>query len=206
MCGRYYIGDEESNIELREIINEINRKHYGTPELETMKTGEIFPTNRAPVLSAEGATIMKWGFPSYSGAKPVINARAETVFEKNMFKRAIADFRIVIPTSGFYEWTHTGNKTKEKYLFTLPDDKVVYLAAICARFTSSDGSSFPHYTILTTEANESMSPFHSRMPVYLHKRECDAWINDPNATRDILLRAQPSYAAQSVTARQLTFL
>ncbi len=33
------------------------------------------------------------------------------------------------------------------------------------------------FTILTTDANESMAPYHDRMPLLLAAEECDAWLS-----------------------------
>jgi putative SOS response-associated peptidase YedK len=33
------------------------------------------------------------------------------------------------------------------------------------------------YTIITTEANELMAPVHNRMPVILHPRDFDRWLD-----------------------------
>ena len=130
MCGRYNVDDEENNIEMQAIISEMNRKYNGTRELEEMKTGEIFPSNCAPILSDQGATIMRWGIPTYGSTKSIINARSETVEKKPMFMESIQKRRAVVPTTGFYEWTHEGKKAANKYLFVEPDEDMLYLAAI----------------------------------------------------------------------------
>ena len=36
------------------------------------------------------------------------------------------------------------------------------------------------YTIITTAANELMRPLHDRMPVILHDRDHDAWLDPKN--------------------------
>ena len=48
MCGRYYVPDEDSAAELREIIEQINRRANAGP---VVKTGEIAPSDVAPVLA-----------------------------------------------------------------------------------------------------------------------------------------------------------
>jgi len=97
MCGRYYIDDEEDIIEMREIIQKVNDRFKDTPELATMKTGEIFPTNIVPILIAEGsskrASLMKWGYPRWDESGVIINARAETAIDKPMFKKGIESKR-----------------------------------------------------------------------------------------------------------------
>ena len=50
MCGRYIIQTEEENLEMRKIINQIN-KRFKENSVQ-MKTGEIFPTNIVPIKKA----------------------------------------------------------------------------------------------------------------------------------------------------------
>jgi putative SOS response-associated peptidase YedK len=78
-----------------------------------LKTGEIFPTDLAPVLRTEGGVLsavpMVWGFPRWNGGG-VNNARAETAADKNMFCAAVF-FRPAGGTQhGFFEWKRTGGK------------------------------------------------------------------------------------------------
>ena len=112
MCGRYAIECEEENIVLKEIMEEINRKYAGDPLLSRMKTGEIFPTETAPVLAVENnqtrPLLMNWGFPRpghmASAGGVLINARAETAMEKSMFRLPLLSGRCVVLSTGFYEW------------------------------------------------------------------------------------------------------
>ena len=48
----------------------------------------------------------------------------------------------------------------------------------------------PRYTILTTEANESMKPVHDRMPVMIGKNEIGPWITDNEKLPEFLERPQ----------------
>lgn len=50
MCGRYVVFTEEENAELIEIINGIDQRYKN--EAQQMKTGEIFPTDTVPVITA----------------------------------------------------------------------------------------------------------------------------------------------------------
>ena len=48
----------------------------------------------------------------------------------------------------------------------------------------------PRYTILTTDANESMVPVHDRMPVMIGRDEIRPWITDSESMSAFLDRPQ----------------
>lgn len=128
MCGRYLFSTQEYK-ELRQIVRDAQRHSNGQHnELNFPMAGDIAPTAQAPVLIARGdkvvAEFQRWGIPGWRGGL-MINARAETVCEKPMFRRSMAAQRCVIPASGYYEW----DAGKHKYFFQLPG-KPIYLAGM----------------------------------------------------------------------------
>ncbi len=117
MCGRYSLFDEQDNAEIRQIIAEVKRKYPDQP----IRTGEIFPTNTVPVLTADGASLtpnsLVWGFPKYTGSGMIINARAETAEEKKTFRGACLRTDVLYPAQAFTDGQ------KRKYLFRLPGEQ-----------------------------------------------------------------------------------
>jgi putative SOS response-associated peptidase YedK len=166
---------EEEIIEIREIINEVNERYKDSLQLASMKTGEIFPSETAPVLipgeTGTQAALMKWGIPKWQGPGVIINARAETVIEKQTFRSLLAHYRCVIPTTGFFEWQKQDSKTKTKYLFRMPDSKMLYLAGFYGTYAGMSA-----YVILTTAANPSILTYHDRMPLILRPDQIDNWL------------------------------
>ena len=71
--------------------------------------GDICPTNTAPIIekSEHGLNldVCKWGYPLLQGKKLVINTRTESVMDKPSFLNGILYYHILIPASGFYEWS-----------------------------------------------------------------------------------------------------
>ena len=190
MCGRYQVSMEEDIIEMREILTEINRRYFGTPMQDAVKTGEVFPTDNAPVLiggpQGPRAVLMRWGFPQWKGSGVIINARSETVTEKKMFGVPLQRYRCVLPTTGFFEWRHEGGKTKEKYLFRLPGTKMLYLAGLYNTHAPAGKTPYPGYVVLTGAANASVAAYHDRMPLVLQKDQLSDWLADTGFARDFV--------------------
>lgn len=190
MCCRYYYEDFE--IELRELM-----KAEAVVELPDFKYKEaerrdICPSQAGVVLhntAADGggqngilgASEMFWGFSNPAKKGLIINARAETAREKRTFADSIAKRRCVIPASGFYEW----DPYKARYRFTSPDGGLILLAGFYRR-----EQGVPRFTVLTTEANDSMIKIHDRMPVMISRDEIRPWICDDAKLPDFLSRKQ----------------
>lgn len=181
MCGRYNFTVEQSD-EVIEILEQLNAKIHG----KDIKTGEIFPTNLAPIMVEEKKEISPvaavWGFPKPYDKGVIINARSETAQEKKSFRESLLYRRCIIPSTGFYEW----DKSKRKFLFRLDGTKMLYMAGL---YTSHNEEM--RYVILTTGANESMKDVHDRMPLVIPKNEVRTWIMDKEATNEILHRVPP---------------
>ena len=98
MCGRYQFSADEYK-EIRQIVRDAQRRSEGN-ELNFPMAGDICPSQVAPVLVSRGEKIVgefqQWGLPGFRGRQQIINARAETVTEKPMFRRSIAFQRCVI--------------------------------------------------------------------------------------------------------------
>lgn len=185
MCGRYCLYDD-GNEELRAIFDRTEGD---------FKMGEVFPTDKAPVLIQQSVSIQPqavvWGFPGFRGKGVIINARAETVLEKPMFRNSIQTKRCVIPSSGFFEWSHDGKKTK--YQFNLPGAGMLYMAGLYQDY--EDGRRF---VILTEPANESMIEIHTRMPLVLPKDSIPNWLGSIGSAANILHLPAPELTKKAI--------
>ncbi len=163
MCGRYVTEDDKS-VDMRSLYHKLSLLY---PDVR-IKSGEIFPTDTVPLLVGKDLIPVPgtWGYPGYKNKGVIINARSESVAEKPFFRDGILRHRCIIPTNGYYEWS----KSKVKYRFNLPDSPMVYLAGIYRN--TPDGIRF---VVITTRADESVSPIHDRMPVILTFDMMDAW-------------------------------
>lgn len=188
MCGRYQFSAEEN-----EAIREIIRQVQDQQRYSEMKTGEIYPTNVVPVLIAEGKEtnprLLSWGFPNFRNKGVIINARAETAPEKRMFSGPLKNHRCVIPTTGFFEW----DGKKQKYLFRLPSEGIMYLAGLWNTFNGEE-----KFVILTTAPNPSIINVHNRMPVVLTPERMNQWIDSPETALEVLQKTPPMLVHKAV--------
>lgn len=185
MCGRYSLFDEQNNTEINQIIENINHNY---PNAQ-IKTGEIYPTNLAPILVQQQENIVPlpviWGFPKFQGKGVIINARSETAAQKKTFRDSLLQRRCLVPSTGFYEWSQDTHK--QKYLFTLPGENVLYLAGIYNQYQDEQ-----RFVILTTSANASMADIHNRMPVILPKSKTQEWLKNTDAALHYLSSSMPA--------------
>jgi len=195
MCGRYLIDEEAYSDILTILYGAGNMSGLNSGATPIVARGEIFPTNFAPVISADGASAIKWGFPHWKSSNVIINARSETALEKPTFRKSLLDRRCVIPSSGFYEWKRTGNSKKQKYLFREATEQKLYMAGFWNEFKDSTGVAYNAFIILTTAANDCVAPIHDRMPVILSQDEQDYWINDLGFMQFVLQRPGPELIA-----------
>lgn len=177
MCGRFQL---DINTEpVRSLIESLERKPGGAH----IKSGDIYPTDIAPVLVSEDKKqirpkAMIWGFPRWDTKGVIFNARVETALAKPIFREPLLRRPVLVPTTGFYEWkAEAGRKKKTKYVFREPGQAVLYLAGCFSRFPMSEQGIAERFTILTTEANASMAAYHNRMPLLIPQEEAAAWLS-----------------------------
>lgn len=197
MCGRYHF-----SAELLDEIRDLTEQKDWKLELGVLDR-DIHPGDTAPVITAAGdqggslrACRQKWGYPGPGGKGLVFNARSESVFEKRMFRESVSLRRAVVPVSWFYEW----NKNKEKFTFTKEGSRILFLAGFYGRYEDGD-----HFVILTTQANASMAPVHSRMPLVLEREQVREWILDSKKTKELLGQEPPRLARDCEYEQQTLF-
>lgn len=147
-----------------------------------------------------------WGLVPFWAKDPkigsrMINARAETIAEKNSFKRSFAKKRCIIPADGFYEWKSVeGQKRKQPMYLTTIDESPFAFAGLWEVWKDSntldqDGEPLELYscTIITGEPNEKVADVHDRMPVMLPPDAWDTWLDrdnhDVEALQELLVPA-----------------
>jgi len=140
-----------------------------------------------------------WGLVPFWAKDPkigskMINARAETIHEKQSFKQPFAKKRCIIPADGFYEWKKVeGHKRKQPMYLTSIDGAPLAFAGVWDVWkdrNSLDEAGEPlelySCTIITGEPNERVAEVHDRMPVMLPPDVWDTWLDRDNHDVDAL--------------------
>lgn len=148
------------------------------------------------VLSME-----RWGLVPHWAKDPavgnrLINARAESVATKPAFRDSLRRRRCLVPADGFYEWSGRGAE-RRPYLFRRPDRALLGIAGLYARWIGEGGEVIDSCTLVTTEANASLAPFHHRMPVILAPGDYAGWLDrtqeDPEVLTSLLTPCPPEW-------------
>ena len=185
MCGRYFWTDDAEDAfdeDFPDLAGAVRR----------LRAGDYTPGMSALAIAAGSgrgihAESFLWGFPGFDKGRLLINARSESVKDRQTFADSFAGRRCALPAAGFYEW----DRKKEKVIFTLPDRPILYLAGIYRPYGAEK-----RFVVLTREANASMEPVHDRMPLILSGEEVIPWVNDLVKADDLLTKELPMLKAE----------
>ena len=150
--------------------------------------------------------MLRWGLVPFWAKDPsignrMINARAETVAEKPSYRAAYRHRRCVVLADGFYEWQREGD-TKTPYFISLADGEPFALAGLWENWTDKEsGESLQTATLITTVANDFMTPLHHRMPVILESGTAGEWLAGSNNMLDDVAAITPALQAWPVDRR-----
>ena len=175
MCGRY-----QAWIEDDELMYIIEREKKGNA-VRYFRQNEVFPGTVMPLLygsyAAVRAHLSRWGFEMKSGEKSqlLVNARAETVEEKPMFRAAFENGRAVIPVSSYYEWSNG-----VKYRIFSEDGDPLLLGCV----EKTDGAGGWRHVILTSQADGIPARIHDRMPLFIPRGNLENWLYETEYARE----------------------
>lgn len=187
MCGRFYTDDDDA--QYRAVLALLYQRNPDDTALLLRKSGEIFPTDKVPVLDASGPRLMEWGFSRFDGKGRVINARSETVMEKSMFRGPMINGRCLIPAASYFEWEKRGSE-KIKYKLRQKGEGMLTFAGL---YRAESGSQLPLFVILTAPAANGISFIHDRMPVILSQDMQEDWLKSADKAGGLLERANTEF-------------
>lgn len=151
------------------------------PRYNIAPSQDVFVVRRRETGEGRELVPMRWGFvPGWARdpetMRQPINARAETVSGKPMFRDAFRQRRCLIPADGFYEWQQTASG-KQPWRIIRADGAPFAFAGLWDRWKGRDGRVIESCVIITTDANDAVRPIHDRMPVMLDIGRFEAWLS-----------------------------
>ena len=169
----------------------------------------IAPTQEHPIVRAGGedqvAETARWGLVNSwaTDAKRAgrqINARSETVATSRAYARSFKRRRCVVPADGWYEWSGPKDARQPHWIHHA-DREPFFFAGLYEIWHPTPEQAQTTFTILTTDANDTLAAIHQRMPVVMPVDRLDDWL-DPTAqdmdALSALLVAAPNDAFISV--------
>ena len=206
MCGRYSLISDLTALQLRFDFDNLITDH--APRFN------IAPTQNVLTVRWEDghnvAEHMRWGLiPSWakdmSIGNKAINARAETLLERPMFRNALRRRRCLILADGFYEWTSRG-KARQPMRILLTTGEPFAFAGLWETWTNPEGEMIHSCTIITTTPNDVMRPIHDRMPVILRPEDEAAWLDQDNDNAAMLNGLLAPYPPNTMQAYSVSTL
>ena len=179
MCGRYTVSTPP---EILADLFELAQIPLFPPRFN------VAPTQEAPIVRvlAPGEPrrldLVRWGLiPTWAKEAAIgnrmINARADGVAEKPAFRSSFKKKRCLVVADGFYEWKKEG-AAKQPYWIHRRDRQPFAFAGLWSSWKDPEkGEWLDTFTILTTDANETVRPIHDRMPVILDREEYRLWLD-----------------------------
>ncbi|MCQ8894736.1 MAG: SOS response-associated peptidase [Methanolinea sp.] len=144
----------------------------------------IAPSQQVPVIyvtptGTRAVREMTWGLvPSWTrdltGARPLINARADSLADRPSFRGPLARHRCLVPATGFYEWQKSG--TQKIPVYIRRKDQAVFAFAGLYDILKGRDPPLWTFTIITTDPNTLVSQYHDRMPVVLNPGDEQRWL------------------------------
>jgi len=182
MCGRAKLPEDVSEIKLDLKIDWDEIGDY-------RPRWNAAPTSKLPVVVSRNGerilTLMRWGLvPSWANDTKIgystFNARAESVDSRAAFRTAWqAGRRCLVVVDGYYEWR---DADKQPFAVALGNRGPMTFAGLWDLWRAGDGTTLKSFTIITTRANDLLSPLHDRMPVLLAPDCWAAWLGEAKVT------------------------
>jgi len=204
MCGRVKLEGDFTQL----------RVAFGIPDyyppINYAPNWNVAPTDSLPIVRYNAKErhrtldLMRWGLVPY-WAKDLkigfstINAMAETVDTKPVFREAFRLRRCLVPIEAFYEWKKLGPKEKQPYAFALVGGGIMALAGLWENWKSPAGEWVRSFTVITCPPNALCAEIHNRMPVILPPARWPLWLGEDAAGAEELKAVLQPYPAEDMT-------
>lgn len=205
MCGRFGLIPTPEQVE--ELFGLIDLEEF-PPRYNIAPTQPILivingpPQEPGSNMPQRRSLLVRWGLIPGWAKDPkslplLINARSESAIEKPAFRAAMRHRRVLVPTSGFYEWKKVGPKEKQPYWVRPRGGGVIAFGGLMETWAEPGGSEIDTGAILTTAANDDLAPIHDRMPVVIKPEDFSRWLDcrtqEPRDVAELMQPVEPGF-------------
>jgi len=170
-------------------------KHDYIPVFRNPETLEFFSWTLIQPVKSDFGKNREW-------KEMTANAKAETIFEKSLYKRAIYENRCVIVIDGFFEWRHLFKPVVRypHYIYhrNLP---VLYIGGIWNEWQNLESGEIKNtVSMITTRANPMMEIIHNQkksMPFIMDPETALIWLKK-DLSHDDLVRLMITYPEEKM--------
>ena len=206
MCGRY-----GRRADKQYIAEHYRLRDYEGDSVQIPANYNITPDSFQPVVrlshetGARELALMKWGLvPSWSKTPKAgfssINARSDSLASSGAWREPFKRRRCLIPAEFFFEWeVLTAEERKKKiskpWAVALSDERLFSFGGIWDQWKDrATGNVLESFSIITTDPNEVLEPFHNRCPLILEAKDYERWLApaEPSHLPIDLVRTYPT--------------
>jgi len=209
MCGRYGRRGDKQYIAEHYRLRDLGEKY--TPLAPSYN---ITPDSFQPVVRLSHETgerelaLMKWGLVPRWAKTPKanfssINARSDKLESSGAWREPFRKQRCLIPAQFFFEWEvlspeERKRKVSRPWAVALTDDRLFSFGGIWEWWKDREtGNALESFSIITTDPNEVLKPFHNRCPLIIGPQDYERWLtpyekDDPSTVPSELVRTYPA--------------
>ena len=197
MCGRF-----DRHRPVSDFLEVIDAPDLIVQDDSVAPSYNVAPSREAAVVCATdtGPSLrpLTWGFvPAWAKdlkmPKP-INARAETLGQKPMFRDGFRASRCLVLCDGYFEWQRQADGAKQPFYITPEDGTPFVMAGLWAQNTTLTAEVIESFCVITTEASEFCRDVHPRMPVILQRTHHREWLKASSLDLDAATAMLTNYS------------
>jgi putative SOS response-associated peptidase YedK len=217
MCGRYALVNGEKVFLTYKLFKTIRDAQQAFSDLPRYNAA---PLQQMPVFIIRDGDLvavkMQWWLvppwakenkPAYSS----FNAKAESLATSKLFGPSFRGSRCLVPADAFYEWQRVPTEqevkgkrktveSKQPMCIRRKDELPFCFAGLFSIWKDREGKEYPTFAIITTEPNELIAPIHNRMPVILHEKDFEQWLDRNQKETERLKKLLVPYPSEELKA------
>lgn len=195
MCGRYELHTHPAAIALAFGLGHVPElgSRYNIAPMTEVPVVRVSSNGERELVRLRWGLVPRWAKDPSIGSK-IINARGETLAQRQSFRMAYRRHRCLLPADGFYEWMAvpgSDHPRKQPVHIGMKGGSLFGLAGLYERWRSPDGEVLDTCTIITTAANALLRPVHDRMPMIVAPEDYTRWLDPANADIEDLIAPFP---------------